>query len=369
MGIRAPGLLPFGAEVVVKKKTWHQREDATGLKWPMKKATLFGPASDMSMSSKGYYVRDQEGRFFRTTVVHHVWNLDNKIDGGLQRSADQRRDPEREEAQVRDDAPGNAEDATCDVVEEPLQEPKELEGKVEEMNVEGTACQERVMLEEIEIKKIPVGPVYDPPRYRQWKKAAPIQRQHGQPVVFKAVAEEGGEVADWAQDDEGEVQLALSQHQALVKLGRELVGEIEEKAGEEELKQLRQLQEEVKGLEVVLKKCESQHQEVLEKEVVQTKLVSMDEVRRNMEEWKPAFQAEVDKLKQEALEPIAERRFREMLKEEKEIECLPMKTIACLKPPAKHKGRVVVCGNLLRKRAKSWIMLQVALTRLPFEQH
>ena len=352
MGIRAPGLLPFGAEVVVKKKTWHQREDATGLKWPMKKATIFGPASDMSMSSKGYYVKDQEGRFFRTTVVHHVWNLD-KIDEVLQQGEDQRESLEEEKAQVRDDAPGNVEDATWDVVEEPLQEPKRVEEKVEEMNVEGRACQERVMLEEIEIKKIPAGPVHDPPRYRHWKKTAPVQRQHGQPVIFKVATEEEEEGLEWSQEDEGEVQLALRQHQALVKFGKELVGEIEDgKAGEEELNQLRQLQEEVKGLEVVLKKCEGQHQQVLDKEVVQTRLVSMDEVRKNMEEWKPAFQTEVDKLKQEALEPITERRFREMLKGEKEVECLPMKAIASLKPPAKHKGRVVVCGNFAKEKGE-----------------
>ena len=81
MGIDVPELLPFGTAVVVKKKNWHQREDGTGMKWPMKRATLWGPASDMSMSSRAYYVKDDEGRYFRTTVVRQVkWEQEKNED-------------------------------------------------------------------------------------------------------------------------------------------------------------------------------------------------------------------------------------------------------------------------------------------------
>ena len=61
LGIVTPFLLPFGTKVVVKKKTWRQGEDDSGWKGPMKKATVWGPASDMSMSSRAYYVRDEKG--------------------------------------------------------------------------------------------------------------------------------------------------------------------------------------------------------------------------------------------------------------------------------------------------------------------
>lgn len=147
--------------------------------------------------------------------------------------------------------------------------------------------------------------------------------------------------------------MILLQHQALAKFGKELVGSIEEgQGGEEELHQLRRLQAEMKGIEAVLKKCESQQQEAVEQEVTQTRLVSMEEVRRNVEDWKPAFQAEVEKLKLEAVEPISDQEFRRLLKEEKEVECLPMKAIASLKPPSRRKARVVVCGNFAKDKGE-----------------
>ena len=67
VGVVTPTLLPFGCRGMVKKKTWFQRADPW--KWPMTPVTLLGPAGDMSLTSGGYYCRDNEGRFFRSTVV------------------------------------------------------------------------------------------------------------------------------------------------------------------------------------------------------------------------------------------------------------------------------------------------------------
>ena len=67
LGVATPTLLPFGAQAMVKKKTWFRRADPW--KWPMTAVTILGPAGDMSMTSGGYYCRDEEGRFFRSTVV------------------------------------------------------------------------------------------------------------------------------------------------------------------------------------------------------------------------------------------------------------------------------------------------------------
>ena len=67
VGVVTPTLLPFGSRAMVKKKTWFQRADPW--KWPMTPVTLLGPAGDMSLTSGGYYCRDNEGRFFRSTVV------------------------------------------------------------------------------------------------------------------------------------------------------------------------------------------------------------------------------------------------------------------------------------------------------------
>ena len=54
-----------------------------------------------------------------------------------------------------------------------------------------------------------------------------------------------------------------------------------------------------------------------EQQVLQTRLVAMDEVRRNLEEWKPVFADEASNLKMKAVEAIGENQFRQLLKERK----------------------------------------------------
>ena len=93
----------------------------------------------------------------------------------------QSEEDERKKIQVLDDAPGNAEEAPWDVVKGPQGSEELLK---EEMEVEGRVCPERVILEEVEIKKIPAGPVHDPPRFRLGKKTAPVQLGGGEPVIF-----------------------------------------------------------------------------------------------------------------------------------------------------------------------------------------
>ena len=67
LGITTPQLLPFGPTAMSKQKTWQTRDDP--LKHPMQKVRLWGPAADMAVSSLGYYVEGENGRFFRSTVV------------------------------------------------------------------------------------------------------------------------------------------------------------------------------------------------------------------------------------------------------------------------------------------------------------
>ena len=67
LGIPTTPMLRFGAKVLIKRKTWHRR----GENWvnPMQPATAWGPANDMSISSKGYFLETAEGKFMRSTVV------------------------------------------------------------------------------------------------------------------------------------------------------------------------------------------------------------------------------------------------------------------------------------------------------------
>ena len=67
LGLQLPALLPFGVWGVFRKKTWANR--GVPLKYPKQRVRILGPASDMSPTSGGYWVVDERGNGFRTTVV------------------------------------------------------------------------------------------------------------------------------------------------------------------------------------------------------------------------------------------------------------------------------------------------------------
>ena len=340
MGINAPALIPFGTKVVVKKKAWHHREDDSGMKWPMKRAVLWGPASDMSMSSCGYYLQDDEGRFFRSTVVHQVHD-------------DEEQAKEDHGKGIRNDAPGNAEEAPWDVGKDQpeLLEKEHRKGEDDEHGAKGEAMQrtgkkleiEPVLeLEEVVDQSKKVGAIHDPPRRRYLVKSAPIQHDDYKATLFKVSGQEARKLE----------KLALKQHVAAREWSQELTECIQEgMAIEDDVNEIKRINEETLEIEHVLKQCQVKQQEEEEKkmEVTQTKLVSMDDVRKDLESWKPVFKEEVEKLVKTALEPIDEVRFRELLQGDVEVECLPMKAIASIKPE-KRKARIVVCGNFAKEK-------------------
>ena len=142
--------------------------------------------------------------------------------------------------------------------------------------------------------------------------------------------------------------MMVSQHKELTRWIRDVVIGIEDNSvSPQEVELAMNMKEELNAIEdnlvqmAKLKKLEVES----EKQVLQTRLVAMEEVRRNLEDWKPVFEEEVNNLKQKAVEAITEEQFQQLLHGDKEVECLPMKAIATLKPPARKKGRVVVCGN------------------------
>ncbi len=67
LGIPTPELWPFGARAMAKRKTWFQR--AQPWRYPMERVQVWGPASDMSMTSNGSYVLTEGGHWLRTTIV------------------------------------------------------------------------------------------------------------------------------------------------------------------------------------------------------------------------------------------------------------------------------------------------------------
>lgn len=157
----------------------------------------------------------------------------------------------------------------------------------------------------------------------------------------------------------------IRDHEALEKVGAnqhwqlgqwleevsELVGQ--GKGCEEEVKLIKKVQEERKALEHLLSECRVCKLQggdgAGDQEVLQTKTVPMDEVRRNLE-WTPAFAEEVRSLTEKALRPIGEEEFRALLEGPDEVECLPMKGVATVKAGGRMKGRVVVCANFASEK-------------------
>lgn len=95
-----------------------------------------------------------------------------------------------------------------------------------------------------------------------------------------------------------------------------------------------------------------------EDEVLQTRIVGMNEVLSHQEEWRAPIQAELDSLlkEKEALKELhgdeKRRFFQKALDEKRRIEVVPGKLVPTIKPApggGKKKARVVACGNFTAK--------------------
>ena len=80
-----------------------------------------------------------------------------------------------------------------------------------------------------------------------------------------------------------------------------------------------------------------------------TRPVSLEEVKRNIEEWKPALYDEYQSLiNHGAIQPLAEDDYVKLKESCDEITAIPGMLVATLKPPAKKKARMVACGNYVK---------------------
>ena len=83
----------------------------------MERVRVFGPASDMSVSSRGHYVQLQNGKFVRSTVIV----IPIQLAETLSEVRDQGKEADGKDRQV-DDAQGNAEEATLDIGSQPAED-------------------------------------------------------------------------------------------------------------------------------------------------------------------------------------------------------------------------------------------------------
>ena len=112
---------------------------------------------------------------------------------------------------------------------------------------------------------------------------------------------------------------------------------------------LKDIDDEVQRLEGALRGLAKLEPMVKEQETLVTKTLTLDEVRRELEEWKEPIKSEYESLlKHKAIEPINKEQYQE-LQRTHDIEVIPGKLVATIKPPFKRKARLVACGNQASK--------------------
>ena len=141
-------------------------------------------------------------------------------------------------------------------------------------------------------------------------------------------------------------QLCLLQHHELCRLRRE-----ETQVGDYDMmgETLKDIDDEVQRLEGALRGLAKLEPMVKEQETLVTKTLTLDEVRRELEEWKEPIKSEYESLlKHKAIEPINREQYQE-LQRTHDIEVIPGKLVATIKPPFKRKAKLVACGNQASK--------------------
>ena len=195
--------------------------------------------------------------------------------------------------------------------------------------------------------------VLDPPTRRIFGKSTP-----GQPLpTADAMAEpflrsmrKGGEWALGSQEvemalaEEEELceKLALWQHQRMKIMVQEEMAELLE--GKTTNGWIPELVEETKAMEQALAVTRAL-KALAVPEVLQARTVPLEEVRKEMELWKPAFIKEYETLTSGPVEVLTEEQYQNLRDSGVPIEILPTKAVTVRKPD-KYKARFVVCGNM-----------------------
>ena len=359
-GVPTPSMLPFGIHALAKQKSWQHRYEA----WrnPMTPVRVWGPAWDMSMTSKGYYLEILEtGKMMRSTVVVVPKAAPAIVDAVPAPPAEQLPEQPADEVASVSYAPSIAEGENLD--EDHPAPPDKAPPDLAIMD-DGQDDGVLVGRSEVELELHPPGPgdngvpSHDPPRRRLRGK------QPGQPHLADAEPtlrplRVGGECSlsdeatakcwhEQQRKQDREEELQVLEHEGLTKWVQEERWLAKDPASFNAMvlaeETLMTIEEQLEG-RVRMKKVE-----VEEEEILQTRVIPLEEVREDLEAWKPAFQKEYDSLLAGPVQPIFEQELKDMEKRGIKTEVLPAKAIASKKPPNKRKGRIVVCGNFAQSR-------------------
>lgn len=153
----------------------------------------------------------------------------------------------------------------------------------------------------------------------------------------------GGE---WNPDEELDVdKFELWQHQRVKKMIQEEMADMME--GKPTDGWAEQWIKEVKEMEKVrqVQEAQARVKTLAAPEVLQTRTVPLEEVKKDLEKWRPAFEKEYRNLTEGPVEVLDRQQVQKIKDSGVEIEMLPMKAVTVQKPD-KLKARFVVCGNM-----------------------
>ena len=378
-GVPAPQMLPFGIKAYARQKSWQNRYES----WrsPMVPVQVWGPACDMSMTSKGYFLEITEtGQMMRSTVVVVP-------KGGLAIGDMELEQPNQSSDQV----------AMGDVEPHPEAPLPDVESVAYSPSVAGDEdggdmAPDNLQLEDqVELELHPAGPgdeampSHDPPRRGLTGKQPGRPHQREQEPILRKIGGEShyddglshdekantrcqtvGAVAQARRpgdnihnqnevitefhdrrDQERLEDLMVYEHAGLTSWTRSERQLASEPAAFNALRKAEEAAEELEGQLQAMARIRKLEVEgmVNEEEILQTRVIPMDEVKNDLEGWKPAFQKEYEALVGGPVQAITLEDVQAMEKSGAKVEVLPAKAIASKKPPNKRKGRIVVCGN------------------------
>ena len=358
MGVPQLQLIPFGTVCMAKMKRWHKREGEEG-KWryPMQRVRVWGPACDMSSSSQGYYVQAGDS-WMRTTVI--VIPKPKPL--------------QLLKPQLPDVCPGDGGDDDASIalsVEDSLAVLEESPHLFQDQ-LHGEGGQEQHQAQPDVFLVEPPEQDLLPPRRIHGKQNPDQLHPHYRSV---RVLRHGGK---WKESEAGYVdpdynvdamlqQAAMKDCESLevtqnfialeqVRLRELRLLEMEEKAvledesGAYTVLQIRGQCEETERRLKALSEVEKNFQQIDQGEqTLITRPVSLEEVKNNIEEWRPALYEEYQSLiNHGAIQPLAEQDYVRLKESCDEITSIPGMLVATLKPPARKKARMVACGNYVK---------------------
>ena len=339
MGAPTTTPLPFGIKAYAHQKRWHRKSDWES---PKQMVTLLGPAADMTMSSGGYYAELANGKFILTTAV-----IVPKVQATLQGDVD---DLPPQEVQ-RPDQEEKAEDSFDLMLDEERGENLEInQDKPPDNPWNGV------------VAEVVIEPEQPATGFQRFPKTQGLtHRLHGKqtfsstsPALRMLNYDAGGEDVDPAElmskefreDLRCEVGMMMNQHRGLEIVAKELVADFKEGIGEGTTdKVFDQVKRELGRLEATLKTIQEVENKLDVEEVLQTKTISMQEVKENYKEWIEPFEEEYQTLVRTVIQPLSREQAQKEIDGSTHVQRVPGKLVATVKPPFKKRGRIVACGN------------------------